>query len=204
MLIETLFRNQKLFDLFRFVVHGDFKFEKKLIVEEINLDAVAKVLDFGCGIGQYSTIFENKTYHGVDSDELCINYALKKFKGTFVLSKSDSLPFANDFFDLILIINTFHHVSEKDLQKILCELKRVLNKSGKIFILDVERAASQPNIISKTMLKLDRGKFARDFAQIRPAFEKYFRVEKHGFVNTAIYKYREYFAVLCHSVALKQ
>jgi len=195
-IINKIFTNEAFFYLFRKLIHKDFKKEKEIIKTNLNFARQIVVLDFGCGIGQFSTVFNNDIYYGIDNDRICVEFAKKKFKGEFILNKTNKIPFNSETFDLVLILNTFHHLSDSDISPILTEVKRVLKKHGKLFVLDVISVRSQQNPISRFMLRMDRGKFARDFEEMRAVLEKQFKVEKLEYIFTALYKYKEYFAIL--------
>ena len=195
-LIDALFKNQILFDIFRQIVHKNFELEKKTIKKELDLSKISTVLDFGCGIGQHSDIFIDKNYYGLDSDERCIAYAKEHFKGNFILSNDKKLPFESGFFDAVLVNNTFHHIPDGQMDDILKELHRVVKKSGAMFVLDIVSSKNQTNPVSRLMVGLDRGKFARDFEQIRPYFENYFKIQKCYYIKTALYRYKEYIIIL--------
>ena len=67
-----------------------------------------RVLDFGCGIGSNSKLFESEDYIGVEVDESRVGSARLKYPESqfeqipFISSKDDKMPFDDNSFDIIL------------------------------------------------------------------------------------------------------
>lgn len=100
-----------------------------------------KILDFGCGNGRLLELFDKKEieYYGLDTSQKLIDLAKSKYANSAVkflkIPGQDSLPFPNDYFNVIYSIAVFHHLPGKDLRKELArELYRVLKPGGKIII----------------------------------------------------------------------
>jgi SAM-dependent methyltransferase len=104
-----------------------------------------KVLDIGCGSGQFIGIliqslgsFDSVT--GVDVDESVLEEAGMKYQGEayrFIKTSSQSLPFDEGSFDLVTISKTLHHVENDRLA--LEEMKRVLKQGGYFLINEMIR-----------------------------------------------------------------
>lgn len=95
-----------------------------------------KLLDFGCGTGEYSMIFAKAGYDVVGFDISPNNVALAKDyaakygledKCDFVVSVAETLDFPDEHFDVITGINILHHV---DIKNSLRECMRVLKPGG--------------------------------------------------------------------------
>ena len=95
-------------------------------------------LDYACGPGTFSTFFKNGKYYGVDIAISQINYANQKYKSKrhkFIKIKAKNiLPFRNNFFHTISMIEFIEHIAEKDLKYILLEVQRVLKPGGKLIV----------------------------------------------------------------------
>lgn len=93
-----------------------------------------RILDLGCGAGQWYEFFEGKKvfYFGLDFSEKLIEIAKKRYpKANFLIGDATKLPFENEFFDKVYSIALFHHIPSKELRLlVLKEIKRVLKKNG--------------------------------------------------------------------------
>ncbi len=89
----------------------------------------------------------------------------------FVRGDAESLPFANESFDIVLSRLAFHHFS--DPKKCFDEMTRVLKKGGKLAVIDMEAA---DEALRDTEDKIEK---ARDPSHVRnlsiKEFEEMFR-----------------------------
>lgn len=92
-----------------------------------------RVLDIGCGTGNYADLFQKLTQaqvFGVDpSDGMLEKARQKNTNATFKIGQADNIPFDNDFFDFTYMTDVIHHVP--DIKAMFAEIKRVL-KSGSV------------------------------------------------------------------------
>lgn len=113
------------------------KFEK--MVEGIDL-AGKKVLDVGCGGGQYMEFFLNRNTKvtGIDYSDKMIEMARdylngitkksKKLRFSLIKANAEDLPFQNNTFDLVVSIGLLEYLPEPE--KAVFEIYRVLKKDG--------------------------------------------------------------------------
>jgi SAM-dependent methyltransferase len=88
-----------------------------------------KILDFGCGIKPYQSLFNVDEYIGVDYAGEGETYS--KSEVDFIYD-GNTLPFANETFDGIFSSEVAEHVF--NLPQIFIELNRVLKADGSILI----------------------------------------------------------------------
>ena len=99
-----------------------------------------KVLDFGSGNSRILELFSDKPieYTGADISQNLVNIASKKFAGNvkFIkISSCNSLPFPDDYFNVIYAIAVFHHIPSRELRlKMAKELHRVAKPGGHIIV----------------------------------------------------------------------
>jgi SAM-dependent methyltransferase len=87
------------------------------------------MMDFGCGAMPYKSLFDVKTYIGVDYDgdgHSHHNEAIDVFYDGI------TIPFSDDYFDSVFCTEVFEHLFEIDT--ILKELHRVTKSGGKILL----------------------------------------------------------------------
>jgi ubiquinone/menaquinone biosynthesis C-methylase UbiE len=104
---------------------------RNLIDSYVNSDT--KILDVGCGHGDFLKPVHNKTIHsyGIDPDKEALD------KNSFIKNKIigtvESLPFESNFFDLVISAWVLEHLA--DPKKAFQEIFRVLKPGGKVIFL---------------------------------------------------------------------
>jgi demethylmenaquinone methyltransferase/2-methoxy-6-polyprenyl-1,4-benzoquinol methylase len=103
------------------------------IVTFIEPDPDDILLDVGGGTGRVSVLFESLTDHVyiLDSSINMLRQAFKKGLAGLA-GESETLPFHDESFDKVIIVDAFHHVRHH--QATLDELWRVLKKGGRLII----------------------------------------------------------------------
>lgn len=105
--------------------------------ESLILPHSGKLLDLGCGIGQYSEYFSGKGFEVVAGDisERALAYLSQKDPEikTVALDMTEPLPFNDNSFDVVFANLSIHFFSEKDTEGLIAEVKRIL-KAGGIFV----------------------------------------------------------------------
>lgn len=130
------------------------------------------ILDLGCGVGDYSVLFEHATYTGMDLDENYIRSAATNYGRagvTFLAGDATGIPFPDGRFDYCFSVGLYHHLPDDAVVASLKEALRVAG-SGRVIIID---AIYPPhgNSLGYILRRLDRGKFVRSFT----AYEKLLR-----------------------------
>jgi ubiquinone/menaquinone biosynthesis C-methylase UbiE/DNA-binding transcriptional ArsR family regulator len=106
------------------------------------LDPTLKVLDIGCGIGNAATIIAPFVKHvvGVDREAAMLTQARQRpdlpENITFIEGDATSLPVDDMAFDVAMFCLVLHHID--DTVSVLKEASRVLNKDGRILIIDMQ------------------------------------------------------------------
>jgi len=110
-----------------------------------NVDNEDKVLDIGCGRGEIIAQCTSKGAFSVGIDFskdaiLIANSIIKKINERFngnsqvLISDGVVLPFKENYFSIVFLLDVVEHVSPQELKKILNEAYRVLMKGGKIIL----------------------------------------------------------------------
>ncbi len=149
-------------------------------------DHKLKLLDVGCGDGVALYLLQQALpeleLYGVDPSEEALEVARKKIRGVKVeKSTSDSLPFEDDFFDIVISSDVIEHVDNPELM--LSEMKRVA-KAGATLIIGTP--------IKHSKVPLDHNHvqefFTEDFLTM---ISRYFREvklhESHNLATTLLY-----------------
>lgn len=96
------------------------------------LPAGARVLDGGCGMGEWTLVFRRLGFdaYGVDLSKVTCERLLRAYPGThFQVGDIRELEFPDGFFDLYFSWGTFEHF-EEGLEPCFREARRVLHSGG--------------------------------------------------------------------------
>jgi len=111
-----------------------------MLLKEINLKNSSKILDAGCGTGNFLEILSvNKTLelYGIDISPRMLEIAKKKLKNKAKLNLIDveKIGYRNKF-DYIFSIEAFHHFSNQEI--VMRKFFNALKKKGKLMIVDFD------------------------------------------------------------------
>ena len=141
------------------VVIGSYRLRQPYIHKYAITDNQS-VLDVGCGTGEHSTLAKGE-YLGIDLDNNYIELATEKF-GTankkFRTLDLNTLRPSDKKYDVGLLIDLTHHISDKELESLLKKLGTVINET--IVICDPIKQ-HPANLLGRCMTFLDRGHFIR-------------------------------------------
>ena len=143
---------------------GFTRWTQKKLVSILELGENPYFLDIGCGTGWAVRYAANLTngrgeFYGIDnSSEMIkkVEASSSSYKNIhFYKANAESLPFGNNFFDLIISTNAFHHFASPD--KVLKEAYRVLKPKGRIYIFDVTADNFMIRILDRLSKKIEQG-----------------------------------------------
>ena len=120
----------------RRICYGGYKYmegrwEKvaRQMADFYQLPANAKILDIGCGKGfllyDFLKVLPDAQIYGLDISEYAIKNSKKEIKENLIVGDACSLPFDDNYFDLVISINTLHCLEAPSLFKGLSEMQRV-------------------------------------------------------------------------------
>jgi ubiquinone/menaquinone biosynthesis C-methylase UbiE len=164
-----------------------------LIVNKLNLDKKATLLDVGTGRGHMAITLAVNGYDVITGEPEGDNWAdweskAKKVNAenniTFKPFRAENLPFDDEFFDAIFIFGSFHHIHKKN--SALQEFWRTLKSFGILVIIELtelgvesvrERFSGHPDAIDPT-----------DYTKI---FDFEVEIVNSKYLDAFIYKKRE-------------
>ncbi|MEA2197324.1 MAG: hypothetical protein QOJ25_1375 [Solirubrobacteraceae bacterium] len=112
--------------------HWWYRGRRRIIRAELDrlpLPAPARVLDAGCGSGR--TLQDLRVYGevaGIELSELAAEHARGRHLGEVRVGRVESLPWADDAFDLVTCLDVLEHIPDDRLA--LRELRRVTRPGG--------------------------------------------------------------------------
>jgi ubiquinone/menaquinone biosynthesis C-methylase UbiE len=153
-----------------------------LIAKYVSPAPDAKLLDIGCGTGNYRSSFVCD-YWGVDNNPAYIDMANAGQTGHFAVMDATRLDFADSSFDQIITIATLHHLDDDQVVQMVQETTRVCRPSGRVHLLDAIMPVSPVFAFKRLWFRLDRGGYPRSIEHLRGLVEKAGRIIKVEIVN---------------------
>jgi len=108
------------------------------------LPAGARILDVGCGTGEYVRRANELgfTASGLEPADAMRAAAISKNPGaTIVSGVATDLPFGDESFDLVICIEVLRYLDRSDIRQALRQIHRVLRPGGTMFLTMVNRYA---------------------------------------------------------------
>ncbi len=157
-----------------------------------NIEKNSKVLDVGCGNGRNLFYRDDINVTGLEySKELC--KIVENKGGKVVNANMTDMPFDNNNFDYIICIASYHHLdNDKDREKAINEMFRVLKEKGKVFIQ--VWAMEQPFNSKRKFLK--RNQIVPWKNKDGTILNRYYRIYPKGELEIEVKKFNSDFELL--------
>tara|TARA_A100001035_G_C27739686_1_gene480902 strand:- start:152 stop:820 length:669 start_codon:yes stop_codon:yes gene_type:complete len=121
------------------------------MVQHYDLPANPKILDIGCGKGyllyDFLKILPKAEIHGLDISRYAIENAKEEIKDHIVCGNADNLPWEDNYFDLVISINTLHCLHNFELDLSLREIERVGKKNKYICVESYRNEIEKANLL---------------------------------------------------------
>lgn len=108
-----------------------------LFIEELKITGKTRILDFGCGTGNYANTLQRLTQaqvYGVESsDGMREKASAKNPDITFAKGSHESIPFEDSSFDFVYMTDVIHHIP--DVRRMFSEIGRILKSGGSLCIV---------------------------------------------------------------------
>ncbi len=127
----------------------------------------SKILDIGCGKGFmiYDFLQHNNKYivKGIDISDYAVKNSMPEVKDNVEVGNAKELQFEDNFFDLVISINTIHNLEKEECATSLREIERV-SKKDKFIIVDAFKDVEEKkrmfawNLTAKTIMHVDKWK----------------------------------------------
>lgn len=133
----------------------------KDFIEYYKIKPDAKILDVGCAKGYMIYDFKRQypglEIHGLDISEYAIKNCHPEVKDNLQVGKAESLKFEDNYFDLVISINTVHNLELKDCVASIKEISRV-SKGNSFITIDAYNSDEEKermfkwNLTAKTIM----------------------------------------------------
>lgn len=162
---ERLLSNTTVYRTFKRVVLPSGTLEK-LVVDHFVVPDGGKVLDLGCGFGDYAPFFANRCdYLGIDHNQSYIETARRMNSGTsarFIVADVVSPEVAeNAPFDLVMLSGVLHHLSASAVELLAAQILPLLSDGGSFVAMEPVFHPDQ-RLSARVAIASDRGRYVRD------------------------------------------
>lgn len=110
-------------------IPGRWEGVARRLIDHYDLPIDAKILDVGCGKGYLMhdilKVAPGTRVHGIDISSYAIENAKEEVRSNIIRGSATSLPWPDNYFDLVVSITTLHNLYAYDLEKALKEVERV-------------------------------------------------------------------------------
>jgi SAM-dependent methyltransferase len=106
------------------------------VLDQLDLEAGVTVLDIGCGSGSFCALasITGAGITGLDASAELLKMASQRAPGvTFLEGEMESLPFADNSFDVVCGFNSFQYA--ENIRNAFAEAKRVLKDDGTLVVM---------------------------------------------------------------------
>ena len=131
-------------------IEGRWNSVIRAMIKNYGLPSNPKILDVGCGKGfllyDFLKICPDAELYGLDISDYAITNSPKEIRDKLVVGNAINIPWPDDFFDLVISINTLHNLYNYDLHLALKELQRV-GKSKYICVESYRNELEKANLL---------------------------------------------------------
>ena len=132
-------------------IEGRWESIARKMVDFYKLSPKSKILDVGCGKGfllfDFLKVDPSFDVYGLDISNYAIENAKLEIKEKITLGSADKLPFEDNYFDLVISINTIHNLYTFELMNSLKEIQRVGKKNKYICVESYRNEKEKANLL---------------------------------------------------------
>lgn len=129
------------FDGDRLTGYGGYNYSPRFWTDTVahikdfyHLDDNSKILDIGCAKGymmhDLSLLIPGAEIKGVDVSNYAKENSIESMQDNIVVANANNLPFPDDYFDLVIAINTLHNLPLIDCKQAFREISRVTKNNS--------------------------------------------------------------------------
>lgn len=164
---ERVLSDPRVYKTFKWLVLPGGALER-LVADHFQVDAGGRVLDLGCGFGDYAPFFAGRAdYLGIDHNESYIETARTMNAGSdarfLVADVADPVVAEHGPFDLVMISGVLHHLPPESITALAALIRPLLSQSGRLVAMEPVFDPDQ-RLSARLIIAADRGRYVRDAA----------------------------------------
>ena len=132
-------------------IEGRWEKVAKKMIDYYELPKKAKILDVGCGKGyllyDFKKLLPDCEIYGIDISKYAIENCKEEIKEFIKEGNSTNLPWEDNFFDIVISINTLHNLYSYELEKSILEIERVGKKNKYICVESYRNEQEKANLL---------------------------------------------------------
>lgn len=121
------------------------------MIKHYKLENDSRVLDVGCGKGFFlydiKSLLLQIEVRGIDVSSYAIEHSKEEVRPFLDLGPVHKLSYPDNYFDLVISINTLHNLYIYDLEKAVKEIERVSKGSGYIVVESYRSEKEKANLL---------------------------------------------------------
>tara|TARA_Y100001968_G_C19350994_1_gene714630 strand:- start:566 stop:1237 length:672 start_codon:yes stop_codon:yes gene_type:complete len=132
-------------------IEGRWEKVAKQLIDYYKLPSNPKILDVGCGKGyflyDFLKLIPSAKVYGIDISEYAITNSRNEIRENLIVGNANNLPWPDNYFDLIVSMNTLHNLYSFDLENALMEIERVGNSNKYICVESYRNEKEKANLL---------------------------------------------------------
>ena len=132
-------------------IEGRWEKIARKMIETYDLKKGSKILDIGCGKGfllyDFKKIDSTFEVFGLDVSQYAIDNSKEEIRKNLVYGNASNIPFKDNYFDLVISINTLHNLYNYELMSALKEIERVSNDKKYICVESYRNEIEKVNLL---------------------------------------------------------
>jgi ubiquinone/menaquinone biosynthesis C-methylase UbiE len=150
-LAENYWDGDRKFGYGGYYYDGRWKPVAQDLVKHYKLKSGQRMLDIGCGKGfllhEMKLLIPQLEIKGLDVSDYALEHAKQEVKPFLDLGSASQLPYPDDYFDLVISLNTLHYLYIYDLEKALQEIERVSRANSYIVVESYRNEKEKANLL---------------------------------------------------------
>lgn len=132
-------------------MEGRWEKVARALAEHYGIKPGDKILDVGCGKGfllyDFTKVVPGVEIYGIDISSYAIANSKEEIRDRLQVGNATSLPYPDNYFDLVFSINTFHNLHNYELDLALREFERVGKQNKYICVESYRNEVEKANLL---------------------------------------------------------